>query len=134
MATEFGRDTSCTDTLRTGRYATGLRLVAEAAYRRLTTPRGMLRGGEDERNYGLDLMSIVGRGNPTLVAAELPGRIRAELLKDERIDAVEVDVAVVTSGPATSFTVSIDVTTAEGPFALQLSVSDVSVTLLRIST
>ena len=29
MATSFGKDTSCTDCLKTGRYVTGLRLVAE---------------------------------------------------------------------------------------------------------
>jgi hypothetical protein len=60
MSTNYGRELSCTRTLKTGRYVSGVTVVAEAIYRRLTTPRGMLLGGESEGNYGLDLMSLVG--------------------------------------------------------------------------
>lgn len=128
----FGRDVSCTDSLRTGRFATGLRLVAEACYRRLTTPRGMLRGSEEEQNYGLNLMSLVGSVKAQSDTVSLPGRIRAELEKDERIETVAVDILVTKSGPATSLTITIDVVTGEGPFSLTLLASEVTVELLRV--
>ena len=133
MATNFGTDTSCTTALRTGRLVSGVRLVAEAAYRRLSTPRGMLRGGDDEANYGIDLADEIGQSNPAATAASLPGRIEAELLKDERIDQVDATVTVTVDGPSTSFSVVIECQTGEGPFSLQLAVSDVTVALLGIT-
>lgn len=130
--TDYGTDTSCTTSLRTGRLVSGLRLVAEAAYRRITTPRGTLRGGEDEANYGMDLEELVGSGDPVALAATLPGRIRNELLKDERIDEVDAEVVSTTEGPSTSFDISIVGTTAEGQFELVLGARDVKLSLLKI--
>ena len=131
--TDFGFDTSCTTALRTGRFSSGVRLVAEAAYRRVTTPRGTLRGGDDEANYGIDLADEIGSVSSASTAAALPGRVETELLKDERIESVNVTVAAVVEGPSTSYTVSIEGQTAEGPFSLVLSVNDVTVDLLNIS-
>jgi len=134
MTANFGRDTSCTSSLKTGRFVTGARLVAEAAYRRLTTPRGMLRGAEEEANYGIDLAELIGNVNPKAAAAALPERIRAELSKDERIDSVAVDVLISVVGPATTFVITVTCGTAAGPFELQLEASDVTVELLGIKT
>jgi len=134
MSTDYGREMSCTDSLRTGRFVTGTRLVAEACYRRLITPRGMLAGGEEEQNYGLDLTAIVGSANPTSIAASLPGRIRTELSKDERIATVSAAVLPVVSGPETTLQITIAcVTTAEGPFTLKLLATAVTVELLGIA-
>jgi hypothetical protein len=130
--TEFGRDLSCTDKLRTGRFATKARLVGEAAYRRLTTPRGSLRGGEEEQNYGLDLLELIGSASTKTDAASLPSRIRSELEKDERIETVEATVTRVQNGPATEFEIVIVATTSLGPFTLTLAVDDVTVSLLGI--
>jgi hypothetical protein len=130
--TDFGTDTSCTNGLHSGRLVIGPRLVAEACYRRLTTARGMLRGGEDEQNYGLDLMDLVGSIASRAQAAALPGQIQAELLKDERLVSVDVDVVSTVSGPSTSYAVSILGHTDDGPFTLVLGVSNVSVDLLGI--
>lgn len=130
---DYGRDMSCTDSIKTGRFVTGVRLVAEAAYRRLTTSRGRLRGGEEEANYGLDLSQFCGSTDPKRTAASLPGRIRAELLKDERIESVDVDILAVTDGPGTAFTITINVQTGAGPFTLQLLASSVTVALLGIT-
>lgn len=132
MATDFGKDTSCTDSLRPGRYATGARLVAEACYRRLTTPRGMLRGGDDEANYGLDLTELIGSATAKLDAAALSGRIKSELLKDERLINVAVNVVRTVAGPVTSFNITIEGETDNGPFDLKLAVGDVTVELLGI--
>lgn len=132
MADGFGRDISCLDTLRTGRFSSGVRLVAEACYRRLITPRGELRGGDEDGNYGLDLTAFVGAPNPASVAASLPGRIRSELSKDERVETVNATVTTSTNGPATTFLVAIDVTTSAGPFTLTLEASDVTIELLGL--
>ena len=134
MATDYGTDTSCLTSLRTGRLVSGVRLVAEAAYRRITTPRGQLQGGEDEANYGIDLADLIGSVATTADAAALPGRIENELLKDERIESVDVDVASTKSGPAVSWSVTIEAQTSEGPFSLVLAVSDVTVELLGLTT
>lgn len=129
----FGRDTSCTSSLRPGVRVTGVRLVAEAAYRRLTTPRGMLRGGEDEANYGLDLLDMIGAVASQSNTTALGGRIRNELLKDERIETVDVTVVLERIGPSTELHIEIEAETREGPFSLAIVVDDVSVQLLDIS-
>lgn len=134
MTTNFGRDISCTTSLRSGRYVTGARLVAEAAYRRLTTPRGMLRGGEDEGTYGLDLTELVGTTTTAATAATLQGRVQAELLKDERIESASVTVLETRNGPSTAYRITIRATTNAGPFTLQVSATDVSVELIGINT
>lgn len=131
--TSFGRDTSCVSELRSGRFANGPRLVAEAAYRRLTTPRGMLRGGEDEQNYGLDLTELIGSVSTGQDRLSLPGRIAAELKKDERIETVAVDVVDQSEGVGRRFSVRIDAVTAEGAFALVLGVDEINVEVLGIS-
>jgi len=134
MSVDFGRDVSCTDSMKTGRFVTGARMVAEACYRRLVTPRGTLRGGEEEQNYGLDLTELCGSTNPTSAAASLPGRIRSELSKDERVESVDVEVLVTTDGPATTFAITIAVQTGAGPFTLSLLASAVTVELLGLTT
>ncbi len=131
--TDFGRDTSCTTELRTGRFARGARLVAEAAFRRLTTPRGMLRGGEVEAEYGLDLLGLVGSVTTKGDAAALGGRIESELRKDERIVSVVATVVEVVEGPATSWDISVEAETSAGPFALKIGVDELSVELLSIT-
>lgn len=132
--TSFGVDTSCTNALRPGQRVSGVRLVAEAAYRRLTTPRGMLRGGEDEANYGFDLLETIGSVTTKSQAASIGGRIRNELLKDERIETVNVEVVVMTNGPSSMLDVTIEAVTREGPFTLVLAVGELSVDLLDIVT
>ena len=129
----FGRDISCTTSLRTGRYATGVRLVAEAIFRRLITPRGMLRGGEEEANYGIDLQDLVGSSvDPATDADRLAGQIKAEAMKDERVDDCTVTLLATSSGPAISYQITIDAVTGEGPFTLVLAASAVTVEILGI--
>ncbi len=132
MTTDFGRDVSCTDTMRTGRLVSGPRLVAEACYRRLITPRGTLLGGEDEANYGLDLGGLLGSSTSAAEVAALPGRIRNELLKDERVESVEALVTATTTAGSTSYVIDVTGTTAEGPFELKLAVADVTLAVLKI--
>ena len=134
MTTEFGTDISCTTSLQTGRLSKGVRVVAEAAFRRITTPRGMLLGGEEEANYGIDLSTYIGKEATKDTVASLPAIIRAELSKDERILTVVVDVVAQEDGPLVTLNISIECTTNEGPFALQLAVTKVETSLLGITT
>lgn len=132
MTTSFGRDTSCTDTYKPGRFASGARLVAESDYRRLTTRRGVLRGAEDEANFGLDLSELVGTAKTDAQLAALPAQVRDELMKDQRHDDVEVTYSITKTGPFREVNLSIKAITKEGPFTLNVLVSAVTLELLGI--
>lgn len=93
----YGVDVWCGQELQTGRLASGAMVVLLACLRRQITPRGVLRGGEEEQVYGLDLASYVGQVGEELAIPSLPGRIRAELLKDDRVAAVEATVTASTN-------------------------------------
>jgi hypothetical protein len=135
MATGYGVDSWATDSVFTGRLARGKTLVAQACYRRLTTQRGTLRGGPDEQNYGIDISSVIGAGNPERVAVMLPSMIRGELLKDDRVADVETSVEYTqdTAGRAT-FTIVVDVQTYEAgnDFELTISVDGVTAKLVGL--
>lgn len=129
---EFGRDISCTASIRPGQFSSGVRLVGEAVYRRLTTPRGTLRGGEEEQDYGLDLSELVGSVSSVDDALAIQGRIENEILKDERIEEATAIATIVDKRPGISLDVVIEAETGEGPFSLNLRVSEVTVELLKL--
>jgi len=131
--TDFGRDTLCLDSLRTGRYATGVRLVAQRCYHRLTTPRGTLRGGQHERNFGIDLVGMCGAAITTQLEAAIGPRVRNELLKDEQVLTVDVDVSVSGGDLDRTWTIAVDAQTAEGPFQLVLAVAGVTVEIMGLA-
>lgn len=138
----YGTDTSCLDSLVTGRLVTGPRLVVEALYRRLITPRGMLGGGLEESTYGLDVGGYVGSltGNagispgagPVLTAA-LPAMVRNECAKDDRVDTVDAEAVIVDRGDGT-YMLRIGITgTLVGSgesFRLTVGIDDVSTQFL----
>jgi hypothetical protein len=135
MAVGYGTDVWCGDQIVSGRYSTGWRTVALALYRRLITPRGMLRGGDDEANYGLDVSQYVGAvGYPTSIAA-LPNIVRGELLKDDRVFDVNVR-ATTTQGADGLIDVLLDVSVVlvdEGEsFTLTVGVDEVTAELLDV--
>jgi len=128
--TDYGRDVWCDASINAGRYATGLRLIAQNAVHRLSTPRGVLRGDEDEANYGLDLPGMIGSIVSPGQAAALPGQIQNELLKDTRIHSVDATVTSAVAGPAVTWTIAIRITAAEGEFVL--AADDVTVALVGL--
>lgn len=131
--TDFGRDVYCLDSLQSGRYASGLRLLGQRCYHRLITPRGALRGGKHERNFGIDLAGMVGSTVSAQQQAALPGRIKNELLKEAEVQSVRATVVPTTLSDGTiSWEITIDVQSALGPFDLVLAVSGVSVQLLSL--
>jgi hypothetical protein len=114
-----------------GRRATGARLLGEACVRRLITERGSLL---DDQNYGLPIEQFLSKAADATFLASIPGQIRNELKKDQRIDTVEVAVALDKSrAPVLSMTLTVTVTGVEtGPFDFVLSVDEVSVKVLKL--
>lgn len=128
----YGTDTYCYDRPVTGRLATGVELLAQACYRRLTTPRGTLDDGEDGVVYGTDIADFVGRHDADLA----PAAVEAELLKDDRIASVNASASVATAADgAVTVTLEIDVFPYDEttPFRLTLAASDVTVALLGVT-
>jgi hypothetical protein len=137
VATGFGTDTWCVDQIVTGRMASGVELVAQAIYRRLTTARGTLRDGDDGQVYGTDVSDFVGMVGPDNAVDALPDVVVAEVLKDDRVERADVSASVVRDAMGLA-TVTIDI---EGvlrdsgeSFTLTLRVSDVTTALLGLET
>lgn len=137
--TGFGRDTWFgPQGLRTGRFASGRVLLAWALYRRLITPRGTLRGGDDEANYGIDIADYVGAMGTVAAVAMLPGLVQGELSKDERVASVSAltPTTATDSAGLVHIFMSVDVTPTDegGTFRLTLDVTDAAVLLAGVST
>lgn len=123
MAADFGSDLAATDDLdANAREVEGDELVAQAIYRRLTTPRGQLL---DDPDYGLDIRSFLQASMTAADLALIGGRIRAELAKDETIDDVQATVKLTA---AQTITVDLAVTTGQGPFRMVFAVTAETVT------
>lgn len=133
----YGTDTWMYDELRTGRMATGVDLLAQACYRRLTTPRGTLDDGDDGAVYGLDLAGFIGSATPQNAEATIPPLVEAELLKDDRLASVEASATAVTdSAGLTAITLDVLVTPFDestSTFTLTLAVSAVTVEILGVT-
>jgi hypothetical protein len=129
----YGTEVWCTNGLQTGRLAKGKTALVQALFRRLITPRGTLRGGDEEANYGIDLAGYVGQVGDEVAALALPSVVRGELLKDERVTDV---VATITASTASNLGVSYTLAVAVTPhdelesFTFNVAVSAASVELI----
>jgi hypothetical protein len=100
MTTGYGTEMWCVSSLQTGRLVTGWRVVAQALYRRVTTPRGTLSAGsddEEEAAYGLDLSDYAGAVGYQTAVNTIPAVVRAEWMKDDRVAAIEMEAFITTS-------------------------------------
>lgn len=132
----YGSDLWCFDRLFTGRFATGTDLLAQAAYRRLTTARGTVDDGEDGQVYGVDIADFVGRVGDASAVDTLAPLVAAELRKDDRFATVEAQASADTNAAGeTSIVLSIDITPIDAAesFTLSLAVSAVSVEVLGVT-
>lgn len=135
MATGFGTDLWCYDQIFTGRLASGVELVAQAIYRRLTTARGTLRDGDDGQIYGTDISDFVGMVGPDNAVEALPDVVAAEILKDDRVERTDVKASVVRdSAGLTTVTIAIDAALRDSgeSFTLTLAVGAVTTALLGL--
>lgn len=136
MSAGYGIDTSCYDTLVTGRLVTGVELVQQAVFRRFITARGTLVDGPDGEVYGLDLQDFIGVVGPTSAIDALPDAIRNEVLKDDRVASCDVSLSAVVNPDATyDLTITIDANLSDesGDFTLTLSATNAATTLLSTS-
>lgn len=130
MAQGFGRDLWCDEYLITTRMATGWRALAQAIFRRLTTPRGTLGGvgqqAAEASVYGVDLSAWIGSTDPDRAERELPGRVQAEILKDDRVQSAAVRFTR-SSSPGfvggVQFSVVIEVTAKDPKLNFRLTLS-----------
>ncbi len=127
MSVDFGQDVSSyPDVDAAFSPLTGPRVVAEAAARRLSTPRGIIPSCPD---YGFDTRALL---NESVTAAKLDQwrrQIVLELEKDERFASVEATLAY--DSATMTLRIGLEIETADGPFALVLAVTAVSVAILN---
>jgi phage baseplate assembly protein W len=127
MTTDFGSDLDCTDDLTAEmREVSGPIVLAQNIYRRLSTPRGMVIDAPD---YGYDLRTLLHKGMTPTQIAEIPGIVRAEVTKDERVEGADVQVTAYVDD---AMTLAIRCDTAEGPFSLTLDVTAAAVVLAEV--
>ncbi len=130
--TDFGRDSLCVDSLRTGRYATGVRLVAQRLYHALTTPRGTIQGDERHANWGDDLTDCIGLPGGVAAESSIRAKVARAASQDETIQGVSTTIVSSQAGDGSwSHAVTVDATTAEGPFTLVIpSIDDLTIAML----
>lgn len=125
--TVLGYDLSCGDDLtELMDEVDELTALAQAARRRLSTPRG---GVIDAPDYGIDLREYLHRGMTAVDIDGIPEVVKQELKKDERFDTVTVEVLEFAGD---TFQILIRCQTKLGPFALTLDVTAAAVALTRV--
>ena len=102
MATDYGSDMSCVDDLDAmmtdlDGVADGPTVVAQAIYRRITTPRGMVIDAPD---YGIDVAALLHKGMTRAELLGVAGVVRKEIMKDDRVASVDVVATHRTADPA----------------------------------
>lgn len=86
MAFGYGVDLWCTDELNTARFARRSMVVAQALYRRLTTPYGdLLDRDGNPLDYGFDLAGYIGRADTGSVELTIADVAAAQCRKDDRV-------------------------------------------------
>lgn len=104
--------------------------IAQSTLRRLDTPRGSL---PDDDDYGLALRDYLNVGMTREEVASLAGRIRNEVVKDDRIDTATATVTPTPDGSEIDILILITaVDLAIGEFSMTLNVSDAGVLLEAI--
>ncbi len=128
MAVDYGLDLDwAADLSKTAGTVTGTKLLGQAVYRRLVTARGSALDCPDD---GLDIRELLSLPMTTAQLAAVPGLVRQEIVKDERIQ----DATIIVTKLADGFDLAIRLTPAEGPdFELTLGVSAAAVKLLGIT-
>jgi hypothetical protein len=127
MATDFGTDVAAyPDLSETFELVTGSRVVAERLWRRFSTARG---GLSFHPNDGFDLRMMLNEGFSSDSLSRARSAIAAEAKKDEAV--LDATVTVEYLSASKKLVVTIDGEAADGPFALTMFVTQLSVSLLE---
>jgi len=108
-----------------GVLATGIAVLAQALIIRQVTPLG---SALDAPNDGIDVRTLIKAGMTQAQVSQIPGTIRNQLLRDQRVKACTVDAVFDQVHGILTLTESIS--SAAGPFTLTLQVSQVTVTAI----
>lgn len=125
--TDLGTDVSCVfDATPDMAMVTGRRCLAEAVARRLITPRGRLIGSP---NYGFDLTQFIHDDMSPGDLVRIGASATAEVKQDERVLAATVTLSIALG----AMLAKVSIEDADGPFTLTLSITDVTVEILKIA-
>lgn len=128
-SSELGVDFDVLDDMRSSFVLCGgYRNLGNAIARRLSTPSGALAAVGDDPDYGYDLRGLLGEDLTDSEIQALGARIQQEVMKDERVQAAEVNVTY--SLANYSLAVEINLETATGPFRLVLGIGEASVDVI----
>lgn len=124
MATNFGQDSSCVSDvgLFDLQITDPIMLVGQRIIRRLTTPRGGLAAIGDDPNFGWDLRQLINAQLSPTSITNYQQQIEAECYKEETISSAVATI----SGSGGNIAVSIQLTSASGPFSLTLPVQNLT--------
>jgi len=127
VAADFGTDLSLFPDLDVaGGLVSGNTCLAQALLRRLITPRG---GLFYDPGYGTDIRGFIGDSLGPNSTGAIQQSIEREVLQDERVLGASASVAFVA---ATGVLIGhLNIQTSDGPFQLVISVTALSVTLLK---
>jgi len=106
----------------------GPRVVAEAVLRRWTTPTGALFY---DPSFGIDVRGLLSAGTSSQSLFALRAALVAQAEEDDRVLSADVEVEL--NAPARTLLIRAQIRTAEGPFAMVVSIDHVSVELLEPS-
>lgn len=107
----WGRDLSCVDDITADCAEVdplSSEAIAQACWRRITTVRGSL---PDDLDYGIFLEDELSKGFTPTTLRMLLGRVKGELLKDDRV--TDADVVVTSDNAFEVISLTITVTTAD---------------------
>lgn len=108
-----------------GVQASGVDVLAQSLVRRQMTPRG---SALDAPNDGIDVRTFIKVGMTQTEVSQIPGVIRNELLRDERVKTCTVTASF--NQVTNTMTIVENIQSAAGPFTLTLSVTSVTVSAI----
>jgi hypothetical protein len=135
MSAGYGRTIYCygPNGLQPGRSLSGRAALAASIWRRLTTPRGTLQGGDEELAFGYDIRRVLGAPGDLASVARLASIVESEVAKEERVAAVAASVLTTRdSNGSIAVTLRVDIVPAndDEQFALTLDVTALDVQVL----
>lgn len=128
MTADFGTDFYCMNDLDEAlRMVSGVGIVIQAAYHRLTTTALI-----DDEDFGIDVRALLGRGYTADTIATIQPQIDAALQRDDRILTTTTRATLEPGTDANGARLTLDVSgdTAAGPFRLVFAITEESVSII----
>jgi hypothetical protein len=129
----YGTDLAClTDLDPRMLEASGIDVLAQDLYHRITTPRGQV---PDTPGYGTDVTAYLNRGTEAADLAVAAGAIVSELKRDDRVSHATATLTPDPTGKALAVVIDVEPEASDlGTFRLILSVDGSGVTLTAVES